>query len=336
MKNILVTGSSGFIGFHLSQKLLERGFCVFGLDNQNAYYDRSLKVERQKILLSSDQFTFYEKSLEDKESVIECFERDRYDAVINLGAQAGVRYSLENPDAYISSNIVGFQNILECCRNFSTKHLIYASTSSVYGANEKQPFETNQTVEHPLTLYAATKKSNELMAHSYSHLFGLPTTGLRFFTVYGPWGRPDMALFLFTKAMLDGEPIKVFNHGKMFRDFTYVDDISESIVRLVDRIPSGNRDWDAHNPNPADSLAPYRIFNIGNSQPVKLLDMIEVLESKLGIKAKKEFLPMQIGDVPSTHANVDDLVETTGFKPSTSLEEGIGKFVDWYKGYYKV
>lgn len=336
MKKVLVTGSSGFIGFHLCKKLLSRGYDVTGLDNMNAYYDVTLKEERLKKLEPSQQFQFVRADLCDQVAIDRSFENGEFDAVVNLAAQAGVRYSLEHPREYINSNLVGFENILEACRNNSIKHLIYASTSSVYGANTNQPFTTSQSVEHPLTLYAATKKANELMAHSYSHLFKIPSTGLRFFTVYGPWGRPDMALFLFTKAMIEGNPIKVFNYGDMWRDFTYVEDIVESICRLIPKVPERDESFDPHNPSPASSHAPYRVFNIGNSQPVKLLDMIEILEEKLGIKADKNLMDMQMGDVPSTHADVEDLVKLIDFRPQTSLQEGIGQFVDWYKEYYSI
>ena len=332
---VLVTGAAGFIGFHLAKKLLDDNFTVHGLDNLNAYYDPKLKDERLKILQKSENFKFTKADLSDEKAIDALFEQEGFDVVVNLAAQAGVRYSLEHPRQYIKSNIVGFENILEACRHNRIKHLIYASTSSVYGANKSQPFSTDQPVEHPLTLYAATKKSNELMAHSYSHLFDIPTTGLRFFTVYGPWGRPDMALFLFTEAMIKGEPIKVFNKGEMWRDFTYVEDIVESIKRLIPVIPKASPDFDPNNPNPSISTAPYRVFNIGNSTSVKLLDMIEILEKKLGIKAKKNLMDMQLGDVPSTLADVTDLVEAIDFKPQTTLEEGVGAFIDWHQTYYR-
>ena len=335
MTKVLVTGAAGFIGFHLAKKLLDDNFTVHGLDNLNAYYDPKLKDERLKILQKSENFKFTKADLSDEKAIDALFEQEGFDVVVNLAAQAGVRYSLEHPRQYIKSNIVGFENILEACRHNRIKHLIYASTSSVYGANKSQPFSTDQPVEHPLTLYAATKKSNELMAHSYSHLFDIPTTGLRFFTVYGPWGRPDMALFLFTEAMIKGEPIKVFNKGEMWRDFTYVEDIVESIKRLIPVIPKASPDFDPNNPNPSISTAPYRVFNIGNSTSVKLLDMIEILEKKLGIKAKKNLMDMQLGDVPSTLADVTDLVEAIDFKPQTTLEEGVGAFIDWHQTYYR-
>jgi UDP-glucuronate 4-epimerase len=318
MRKILVTGAAGFIGFHLSKRLLEEGNEVVGYDNMNDYYDVSLKKSRLDMLINK------------------VFTDHAFDTVINLAAQAGVRYSLTNPRAYIDSNIVGFMNILEASRHNNVGHLIYASSSSVYGANTKMPFSIHQNVDHPLSLYAATKKSNELMAHTYSHLYGLPTTGLRFFTVYGPWGRPDMALFLFTKAILAGEPIKVFNNGEMKRDFTYVNDIIEGIYRLINRKPEPNPLWTGENPDPGTSYAPFKIYNIGNNQPVELLKFISVLEDKLGKEAKKEFLPLQAGDVPATYADVDDLMNDVGFKPKTSIEEGIGEFVQWYKDYYGV
>lgn len=335
-KRILVTGAAGFIGFHLSKRLIDQGFEVVGLDNMNDYYDVGLKESRLEILQRSDNFIFYKIDLQDKSSLDDLFSKENLDYVVNLAAQAGVRYSLTNPYAYLESNLTGFLNILEACRHHPVKHLIYASSSSVYGANRKMPFSVHDNVDHPLALYAATKKSNELMAHAYSNLYHIPTTGLRFFTVYGPYGRPDMALFLFTKAILDGVPIEVFNHGNMRRDFTYVDDIVEGIVRLIPKPPSGNPLWNGVNPDPASSFAPYKIYNIGNNQPVELLHFIEVLENKLGKKAVKNPLPLQEGDVPETYADVDDLMRDVGFKPSTSIETGIENFVNWYKEYYKL
>lgn len=332
--SILITGRSGFIGMHLSKKLLDQGHQIIGLDNLNDYYDVQLKKDRLEILNKYDNFTFYEADLADREAVEAIFDKEKIDVVINLAAQAGVRYSLENPHAYVDSNLVGFVNILESCRHHEIKHLIYASSSSVYGANVKMPFSTDDEVNHPVSLYAATKKSNELMAHTYSHLFNVPTTGLRFFTVYGPMGRPDMAYFSFTKKILAGETIQVFNNGEMMRDFTYIDDIVEGIERLIDQPPKANPDFDRENPTASGSYAPYKVYNIGNNQPVKLMDFIQTIEKHLGIEAKKEFLPMQPGDVKATYADIDDLTEATGFKPSTTIDQGIKKFVDWYMGYY--
>ena len=333
--NILVTGSAGFIGSNLSLRLLKEGHQVIGLDNINDYYDPQLKRDRLK-QLSSDNFTFIKTNLEKLDTINQVFEEQKPDIVINLAAQAGVRYSLENPHAYINSNIVGFTNILESCRHHNVKHLIYASSSSVYGANTTKPFSTSDNIDHPLSLYAATKKSNELMAHTYSHLYGLPTTGLRFFTVYGPWGRPDMALFLFTKAIINDEPIDVFNHGNMMRDFTYIDDIVESITRLTKRPAQPNVDWSGANPDPASSYAPYKIYNIGNNNPVRLMDFIEAIENKLGKKAKKNYLPLQAGDVPETYANVEDLYRDIDFQPQTTIQDGVNNFIDWYLEYYGV
>ncbi|GIP35024.1 NAD-dependent epimerase [Paenibacillus sp. J2TS4] len=333
--NVLVTGAAGFIGYHLTQKLLQHNYRVIGIDNLNPYYEVSLKEARLN-RIQSPEFLFHNVSLEDREQIDRIFAEHNPQIVINLAAQAGVRYSLTNPHAYIDSNIVGFMNILEACRHNRIEHLIYASSSSVYGANTKMPFSVHHNVDHPLSLYAATKKANELMAHTYSHLYGLPTTGLRFFTVYGPWGRPDMALFLFTKAIISGEPIKVFNHGKMRRDFTYVDDIVEGIFRLAQKKPEPNPVWSGDAPDPGTSYAPYKIYNIGNNQPVELLRFIEVLEEKIGRPAKKQFLPLQDGDVPATYADVDDLMRDVGFRPNTTIENGIAKFVDWYKSYYGV
>jgi len=323
--SILITGRSGFIGMHLSKKLLDQGHQIIGLDNLNDYYDVQLKKDRLEILNGYDHFTFYEADLSDREAVEAIFDKEKIDVVINLAAQAGVRYSLENPHAYVDSNLVGFVNILEACRHHEIKHLIYASSSSVYGANVKMSFSTDDEVNHHVSLYAATKKSNELMAHTYSHLFNVPTTGLHFFTVYGPMGRPDMAYFSFTKKILAGETM---------RDFTYIDDIVEGIERLIDQPPKANPDFDRENPTASGSYAPYKVYNIGNNQPVKLMDFIQTIEKHLGIEAKKEFLPMQPGDVKATYADIDDLQQATGFKPSTTIDEGIKQFVDWYMGYY--
>ncbi|HEY5976169.1 MAG TPA: NAD-dependent epimerase [Geobacteraceae bacterium] len=332
---ILVTGAAGFIGFHLSSKLLDRGDTVVGLDNLNDYYSVSLKEGRLSQLTGRPGFSFVRLSLEDRPGIERLFAEGHFDVVVNLAAQAGVRYSLQNPHAYIDSNIVGFTNILEGCRHHQVKHLVYASSSSVYGANTRMPFSIHHNVDHPVSLYAATKKANELMAHTYASLYGLPTTGLRFFTVYGPWGRPDMALFLFTKAILEGKPIDVFNHGRMQRDFTYVDDIVEGVVRVIDRVPVPNSTWRGDAPDPGTSYAPYRIYNIGNNSPVELMRFIAVLEDCLGKKAEKNLLPIQAGDVPATYADVADLTADTGFKPATPIEEGIAKFVTWYREYYQ-
>ncbi|EFA71686.1 NAD-dependent epimerase [Cylindrospermopsis raciborskii CENA303] len=333
---ILVTGAAGFIGFHLTNYLLRQGETVIGIDNLNNYYDVSLKQARLEQLQPNKLFTFAHVELADQQGIDKLFTEHEFDAVVNLAAQAGVRYSLKNPHAYINSNIVGFTNILESCRHHQVKHLVFASSSSVYGANTKVPFSTHDNVDHPISLYAATKKANELMAHTYSHLYGLPTTGLRFFTVYGPWGRPDMALFLFTKAILSGEPIEVFNYGKMKRDFTYIDDIVEGIVRVITSIPQGNTSWSGDDPNPGSSKAPYKIYNIGNNNPVELSRFIEVIEECLGIKAKKNMLPLQPGDVTMTYADVDDLIQDVGFKPATPIEVGVKRFVEWYRDYYQV
>ena len=335
-KLVLVTGAAGFIGFHLSEKLCQLGYTVVGLDNMNDYYEIGLKHSRLELLNTNSNFTFKQIDLTDKKGIDQLFDAYNFPYVINLAAQAGVRYSLLNPYAYLESNLHGFLNILESCRHHKTKHLIYASSSSVYGANKQMPFSVHHNVDHPMSLYAATKKSNELMAHTYSSLYSLPTTGLRFFTVYGPFGRPDMAMFLFTKAILAGKPIDVYNHGKMKRDFTYIADIVESIERLIPKIAQPNKDWDGMTPDPATSFAPYRIFNIGNNQPVELMRFIEVIEEKLGRKAVKNLLPIQDGDVPSTFADVDDLIRVVDFKPSTPIEVGIGNFIDWYLEYYKL
>jgi UDP-glucuronate 4-epimerase len=334
MAKVLVTGAAGFIGFHLAKKLLVRGDEVVGFDNLNDYYDVTLKLARLKRLQGMPGFRFIKADLADRETVASFFADERFEKVVNLAAQAGVRYSLKNPHVYVDSNIAGFMNILEGCRRNNVSHLIYASSSSVYGANTLMPFSVHHNVDHPVSLYAATKKANELMAHTYSSLYALPTTGLRFFTVYGPWGRPDMALFLFTKAILEGKPIDVFNRGKMKRDFTFIDDIVEGIVRVIDAVPTPNSAWSGDHPDPATSYAPYRIYNIGNNNPVELMRFIEVLEECLGRKAEKNFLPIQAGDVPATSADVDDLMRDVGFKPATSIEEGIGRFVEWYREFY--
>ena len=333
--NILVTGCAGFIGFHLTKALLANGNTVVGLDNLNNYYDVSLKKNRLKKIVDKN-FTFIKADLDQSNKINEIFSESKFDSVINLAAQAGVRYSLKNPMAYINSNVVGFMNILEACRNYQTKHLIYASSSSVYGMNTSKPFSVTHNVDHPVSLYAASKKSNELMAHTYSHLYGLPTTGLRFFTVYGPWGRPDMALFLFTKAILEGKAIKVFNNGEMQRDFTYIDDIVEGILRLLNVPAKSNPNWNGDTPDPSSSSAPYKIYNIGNNSPVKLEYFISVIESSLGIKANKEYLPIQPGDVESTFADIDGLYEAIRFKPKTSIEVGVDNFIKWYKDYYNI
>ncbi|MDQ2655889.1 MAG: NAD-dependent epimerase [Bacteroidota bacterium] len=333
---ILVTGSAGFIGFHLSRKLLDRGYGVIGVDNLNDYYDVRLKKSRLEILQGHPGFSFTQAELADRTTINDIFARNSPSCAVNLAAQAGVRYSLVNPHAYLESNLHGFLNILEACRHNKTGHLIYASSSSVYGANKKMPFSVHHNVDHPISLYAASKKANELMAHTYSALYNLPTTGLRFFTVYGPWGRPDMALFLFTKAILEGRPIDVYNHGKMKRDFTYVDDIVEAIARLVPKIPKPDPQWSGMSPDPSSSFAPYRVYNIGNNAPVELMKFIDVIEEKIGRKAVRNFMPLQDGDVPETYADVDDLMREVDFKPSTPIEEGVGKFIDWYRDYYKV
>lgn len=333
---VLVTGAAGFIGFHLSQKLCSEGFNVLGADNLNDYYDVQLKMSRLKILQAQSKFIFVNCDLVHYQGLAGLFEKYTITYVINLAAQAGVRYSLTNPHAYLESNLHGFLNVLEACRHNEVKHLIYASSSSVYGANRKMPFSVHHNVDHPISLYAASKKSNELMAHTYSALFNLPTTGLRFFTVYGPFGRPDMALFLFTKAIIEGKPIDVFNHGKMKRDFTYVDDIVEGIARLVPKAPEPDKNWTGMAPDPSSSFAPYRIYNIGNNKPVELLHFIEIIERQIGKTAIKNFLPIQDGDVPETYADVSDLIREIDFKPETPIEVGVSKFVDWYKEYYNI
>lgn len=336
MKKYLVTGSAGFIGFHLSCKLLERGDQVIGIDNLNDYYDPTLKQARLDLLTGRPGFSFHKLDLTDRDGLYDLFRREQPEVVVNLAAQAGVRYSLTNPHAYVESNLVGFVNILEACRHNNTSHLVYASSSSVYGSNKTMPFSIHHSVDHPVSLYAASKKANELMAHTYSHLYGLPTTGLRFFTVYGPWGRPDMALFLFTKAILERRPIDVFNFGKMRRDFTYVDDIVEGVIRVSDNVPRANPDWSGDEADPGSSSAPYKLYNIGNNEPVELMYMIETLEKCLGMTAEKNLMPIQPGDVPATYADVDDLIRDVGFSPNTPIEQGIENFVTWYREFYKV
>lgn len=351
---ILITGTAGFIGSHLAEKLLARGDAIVGLDNINDYYDQNVKYGRLqrggiidtleegseipygKLLTSSknNNYKFIKLNLEDKEAMMQLFEQEEFDAVCNLAAQAGVRYSLTNPDAYMDSNIIGFMNILEACRHNNVKNLSYASSSSVYGLNEELPFSTNHDVSHPISLYAASKKSNELMAHTYSHLFDISTTGLRFFTVYGPWGRPDMALFLFTKAALEGKKIDVFNNGEMLRDFTYIDDIVEGITRVIDNPAKKDENWNGKTGQVSTSSAPYKVYNIGNNNPVKLMEFIEAIENKLGKKIEKNMMPIQAGDVPATFADVNDLVEDLGYKPETSVQEGINNFVDWYLDFF--
>lgn len=333
---ILITGAAGFIGMHLTNRLTSLGHTVLGLDNLNDYYELQLKKDRLQQLERLDNFTFIECDLIDKNKLDEIFEQYRPQYVINLAAQAGVRYSIENPYAYLDSNLTGFLNILEACRHYPVQHLLYASSSSVYGGNKVAPFSTNHNVDHPVSLYAATKKSNELMAHTYSHLYDIPTTGLRFFTVYGPWGRPDMAYFSFTKDIIEGKSIKVFNHGKMERDFTYIDDIVEGITKLIPRAPEPNPEWDESTDELGASFAPYSVYNIGNNQPVQLMKFINVLEEKIGKEANKQYMEMQPGDVLRTYADVSELERDVEFKPSTSIEDGLGKFVDWYKEYYNV
>jgi UDP-glucuronate 4-epimerase len=346
---ILVTGTAGFIGFHLAQRLVADGYEVVGLDVINDYYDVRVKYGRLREMgidpdalqpgrlqtsSTHPNYRFVQLDLADRAGLNDLFAAEQFDTVVNLAAQAGVRYSLINPQAYVDSNIIGFVNILEACRHNGVKHLAYASSSSVYGLNEKMPLSTSDNVDHPVSLYAASKKSNELMAHTYSHLFGLATTGLRFFTVYGPWGRPDMALFLFTEAMLKDEPIKVFNHGNMVRDFTYIDDIVEGVVRVIQHPPQGNPDWSGAHPDPSTSPAPYKVYNIGNNNPVKLMDFIEAIEKELGVTAKKNMMDIQPGDVPATYADVQDLVDDLGYQPATPVREGIRRFVEWYKAFY--
>jgi UDP-glucuronate 4-epimerase len=334
--NILVTGAAGFIGFHVCKRLLERGERVTGVDNMNDYYDVSLKEARLAMIMPFEGFTFVKADIADRNAMEELFRTGEFDRVINLAAQAGVRYSIQNPHAYIESNIVGFLNILEGCRHNGVKHLVYASSSSVYGANETMPFSVHDNVDHPLSLYAASKKANELMAHTYSNLYNLPTTGLRFFTVYGPWGRPDMALFLFTDAIVHNKPIQVFNYGRHRRDFTFIDDITEGILRTLDHVAEPNPDWSGLKPDPGTSKVPWRVYNIGNNSPVELMDYIKALEDQLGRTATKELLPLQPGDVPDTCADVDQLMQDVHYKPETSVQEGIRRFVAWYREYYAI
>ncbi len=336
MKKILITGAAGFIGSSLGKRLLDRGDNVTGIDNINDYYDVNLKLARLQQLQEREEFRFVKRDLQDRSGMERLFAEGGFDAVVNLAAQAGVRYSLKNPYSYIDSNIVGFLNVLEGCRHNNVGHLVFASSSSVYGANTKMPFSVHDNVDHPVSLYAATKKANELMSHTYASLYKIPCTGLRFFTVYGPWGRPDMALFLFTKAILENRPIDVFNYGKMRRDFTYIDDIVEGVIRVVDRIPQPDPLWHGDSPDSAVSYAPYRLYNIGNHNPVELMKFIEFLESCLGKKAEKNLMPIQAGDVPATYADVDDLIRDVGFKPATPIEVGIARFVEWYKDYYGI
>ncbi|MDD2219206.1 MAG: NAD-dependent epimerase [Desulfoplanes sp.] len=334
--HVLVTGAAGFIGFHLCKRFLAEGCQVTGIDNLNDYYSVQLKKDRLALLLGQAGFEFIKIDLADRTAMHDLFDEKHFTHVVNLAAQAGVRYSIENPMSYVDSNLVGFANVLEGCRHSDVKHLLFASSSSVYGLNTAMPFSVHDNVDHPISLYAASKKSNELMAHSYSYLYGLPCTGLRFFTVYGPWGRPDMALFLFTKAIVEGTPLKVFNHGKMKRDFTYIDDIVEGVFRVAHRIPTANAQWDSASPDPGSAPCPYKIYNIGNNNCVELGRFIEVIEEQLGRKGIKEMLPMQPGDVAATYANVDDLMRDVGFKPSTTIEKGIAAFIAWYKEYYGV
>ena len=333
---ILVTGAAGFIGMHASQRLLARGDEVVGLDNLNDYYDPTLKEARLARLTPYPAFRFVKMDVADRAGMEQLFASEKFDRVIHLAAQAGVRYSLQNPQAYIDSNVVGFMNVLEGCRYSKVQHLVYASSSSVYGGNTRMPFSERDSVDHPVSIYAATKKANELMAHTYSHLYGLPTTGLRFFTVYGPWGRPDMALFLFTKAIIEGRPIDVFNHGKMKRDFTYVDDIVEGVIRTLDRTAESDPTFDSDQPDPGRSNAPFRVFNIGNHDPVQLMDFVTAIETTLGMSAQKNFMPLQDGDVPATYADTEALNAWTGFAPATSVQEGVARFVAWYRDYYRV
>ena len=333
-RTVLITGAAGFIGFHLAKRCLEEGDRVIGLDNFNDYYDVGLKEARAAQLSPHESFQMVRADLADQVAINQVFQEHPFDVVVNLAAQAGVRYSLKNPHAYISSNIVGFTNILEACRGAKTPHLVFASSSSVYGANTKMPFSVHDNVDHPLSLYAASKKANELLAHTYANLYGLPCTGLRFFTVYGPWGRPDMALFLFTKAILDGKPIQVFNQGKMRRDFTYIDDVVEGVFRLMGSKPKPNPDWNGDQPDPGSSFSPYRVYNIGNHSPIELGQFIGLIEAAIGKKAERNLLPMQDGDVPETYADVEDLSRDVGFAPATPVEHGIQEFVAWYRGYY--
>ena len=336
MKTYFVTGCAGFIGFHVSRRLLSEGYSIVGADNLNDYYDVNLKQDRLKILKNHKNFYFYQTNLENFAAVEKVMQDHPVHTVIHLAAQPGVRYSISHPQTYINSNIVGFFNVLEACRQHQVAHLIYASSSSVYGANTKMPYSIDTNVDHPMSLYAATKKANELMAHTYSNLYGLPTTGLRFFTVYGPWGRPDMAIYLFVNSIIAGKPIKVFNYGKMRRDFTFIDDIVEGITMIINKIPQPNPYWDGKQPDPSSSFVPYKIYNIGHNQPVELLTLISIIEDNLGRKAKKEFLPIQPGDVPETYANIDSLMKDVGFKPQISIEKGVERFVAWYKNYHNI
>jgi UDP-glucuronate 4-epimerase len=333
---ILVTGAAGFIGFHVAQRLLRNGRDVVGLDNMNSYYDPALKEARRAELAKSGRLRFVKLDLADRDGMAKLFKEHRFPYVVHVAAQAGVRHSLVDPFAYVDANLTGFTTILEGCRHNGCRHMLYASSSSVYGSNTEMPFSVHDNVDHPLSLYGASKKANELMSHAYAHLFGLPATGLRFFTVYGPWGRPDMAMWIFTKAILAGEPIKLFNNGNMRRDFTYVDDVVESVVRLVDRQPAGNPDFSSASPDPGSSSAPWRIYNIGNNKAVELLEVVRLLEEALGKKAKRELLPMQAGDVPATYADVDDLIGDVDFKPATPIAEGIRRFIEWYRAYHRV
>ncbi len=333
---ILVTGAAGFIGFHVAQRLLREGRDVVGLDNMNSYYDPALKEARRAELAKSSRLRFVKLDLADRDGMASLFKEHRFLYVVHLAAQAGVRHSLVDPFAYVDANLTGFTAILEGCRHNGCRHLLYASSSSVYGSNTKMPFSVHENVDHPLSLYGASKKANELMSHAYAHLFGLPTTGLRFFTVYGPWGRPDMAMWIFTKAILAGEPIKLFNNGNMRRDFTYVDDVVESVARLVDRRPAGNPDFSTASPDPGSSSAPWRVYNIGNNKPVELLEVVRLLEETLGKNAKRELMPMQPGDVPATYADVDDLMRDVDFRPATPIAEGIRRFTEWYRAYHRV
>jgi len=333
-QKVFVTGVAGFIGFHLARRLLKDGYQVVGIDNINPYYDIALKEARLEALKNESNFTFIKMDLANRKQLERLFASQKFEVVVNMAAQAGVRYSIENPFAYVDSNLVGFVNLLECCRHNNVKHFVFASSSSVYGANTTMPFSVHHNVDHPVSLYAATKKANELMAHTYSHLYRLPCTGLRFFTVYGPWGRPDMALFLFTRAILEDQPLKVFNHGKMQRDFTYIDDIIEGVVRVLGRLPQPNPRWSGAAPDPGTSSAPYKVYNIGNNNPVELIKFIEVIEAALGKKAQKKFMDLQPGDVVATYADVDDLMQDVGFKPATPIEIGVERFVEWYKDFY--
>ena len=336
---VLITGACGFIGFHLFRKLIEKDCQVIGIDNFNSYYDPKLKearYEKLREISRNNNLKVHRADIENFDELNNLFKDHKPDFVVNLAAQAGVRYSITNPSEYIKTNLVGFSNIIECCRNHNIRHLVYASSSSVYGGNTSMPFSEKQPVDHPVSLYAATKKANELIAHSYSHLYNIPSTGLRFFTVYGPWGRPDMALFLFTKSILEGKPIKVFNHGQMIRDFTYVDDIAESLLRIIFKPATSEKSFDTNNPNPSISWAPHRIFNIGNSNPTRLMDYIHAIEKCIGVEAKKEFLPLQMGDVPSTSSDCSELESWIGFKPQTAVYDGVAKFVEWYREFYGI